>query len=56
MCAGTKEMPSIGGKRENDEKAHRNHIRTITHCSVSGREHGAYNPGNGRRDRGDIYI
>ena len=28
-------MPSIGGKHENDEKAHRNHIRTITDRSLS---------------------
>ena len=49
-------MPSIGGKKENDEEAHRNHIRIITHRGLSGRKHGAYNHGNGRRGRGDIYL
>ena len=49
-------MPSIGGKHENDEKAHRNHIRTNTDRSMSGREHGVYNQSNGRRDCGHIYL
>ena len=55
MCEG-KEMPSIGGKQQDGEKAYRNHIWTITDRGLSGREQGTYSQSNGGRDDGYIYL